>query len=664
MNLDAGASGTVQALRQLMRVLAERVAVIVEESRLESDIPDHQRGQYFPIDLIVRDARTDWSDSRTSAIPFEELPQRIQALAERLGFTDLDIAILVIAMSVHLQPRFEHFYIVLNNEVETRLPSVLTTLRLSGVSPDDPNVRARFRSDFPLVSSGLLELSESHRPLLSQLVATPERFVTYALGDDKLAAEVLEYLKVTSQPRIGPEMLPHLDTKSEALTVFKCRRGVASTEQAYYRLAEFTSSDPLLVNAELLSVDIKEFDVQLRAAVREAALAGSGLIFDFREDADRVRITRTVEWLRGALVPVVILIPRRMTWSFLGIEITELPTPTIEQRLQWRSVMFPNSKNFLDVGVHIHSDPDEMYDREISGIAFRQLPKFTDELATVIEPQVSLADVVSAESVSGALSELVDRVRFRSVVIDEWKMRPGATRGRGITALFSGTSGTGKSMSAEAIAGELGVPLFRVNLATVVDKFIGETEKKLDRVFSAVEDFDGVLLFDEADALFGKRSEVSDSKDRYANLEVAYLLQRMESFDGLAILTTNLRANLDEAFLRRIDTAVDFPEPGLEERIHLWQACLKGQMGFVSNNDLHKLANLSLTGGSIRAAAVTAAYLAASTGAQIGRVHLLKGAQREWHKRGRLSFPAVDFANWLMEGPNVESDQRRRRAPS
>lgn len=219
-------------------------------------------------------------------------------------------------------------------------------------------------------------------------------------------------------------------------------------------------------------------------------------------------------------------------------------------------------------------------------------------------------------------------------------------------------------MSAEAIAGELGVPLFRVNLATVVDKFIGETEKKLDRVFSAVEDFDGVLLFDEADALFGKRSEVSDSKDRYANLEVAYLLQRMESFDGLAILTTNLRANLDEAFLRRIDTAVDFPEPGLEERIHLWQACLKGQMGFVSNNDLHKLANLSLTGGSIRAAAVTAAYLAASTGAQIGRVHLLKGAQREWHKRGRLSFPAVDFANWLMEGPNVESDQRRRRAPS
>ncbi|MFM8897134.1 MAG: ATP-binding protein, partial [Actinomycetales bacterium] len=132
-------------------------------------------------------------------------------------------------------------------------------------------------------------------------------------------------------------------------------------------------------------------------------------------------------------------------------------------------------------------------------------------------------------------------------------MRPGGGRGRGVAALFTGPPGTGKSMAAEALAGDLGVSLFRVELATVVDKYIGETEKNLDQVFSAVENSDGVLLFDEADALFGKRSEVSDARDRYANIEVAYLLQRMEAFDGLAILTTNLRANLDPAFVRRLD---------------------------------------------------------------------------------------------------------------
>ena len=142
-----------------------------------------------------------------------------------------------------------------------------------------------------------------------------------------------------------------------------------------------------------------------------------------------------------------------------------------------------------------------------------------------------------------------------------WRMRPGGGRGTGITALFAGDSGTGKTMSAEVIAADLGLDLYVVNLATVVDKYIGETEKNLDRIFAEADSVNGVLLFDEADALFGQRSEVRDSHDRYANIEVAYLLQRMETFDGLAILATNLRSNIDEAFTRRLDVIVDFPMP-------------------------------------------------------------------------------------------------------
>jgi SpoVK/Ycf46/Vps4 family AAA+-type ATPase len=205
--------------------------------------------------------------------------------------------------------------------------------------------------------------------------------------------------------------------------------------------------------------------------------------------------------------------------------------------------------------------------------------------------------------------------------------------------LFTGAPGTGKTMAAEALAGELRVALFRVDLATVIDKYIGETEKNLDKVFTSVENSDAVLLFDEADALFGRRSEVSDARDRYANIEVAYLLQRMEAFDGLAILTTNLRANLDPAFLRRLDAVIDFPEPTVGDRQALWRACLRSAASDVPPELLDDLAEIPLTGGSIRAAAVSAAYFAAAQGRTIEEVDLRRATEREWRKLGRLARP-------------------------
>ena len=160
-----------------------------------------------------------------------------------------------------------------------------------------------------------------------------------------------------------------------------------------------------------------------------------------------------------------------------------------------------------------------------------------------------------------ALQEITSRARHREQVLGEWGMRPGGGRGTGVAALFAGDSGTGKTMSAEVIAGELGLDLYTVNLATVVDKYVGETEKNLERIFTEASGVNAVLFFDEADAIFGKRSDVRDAHDRYANIESAYLLQRLETFDGLAVLATNLRSNIDEAFTRRLDAIVDFPAP-------------------------------------------------------------------------------------------------------
>ena len=183
-----------------------------------------------------------------------------------------------------------------------------------------------------------------------------------------------------------------------------------------------------------------------------------------------------------------------------------------------------------------------------------------------IEPRVSWDDLVLPDAVRLSLRDLAARARHRERVLGEWRMRPGGGRGTGITALFAGDPGTGKTMSAEVVASELGLDLYVVNLATVVDKYIGETEKNLDRIFAESDDVNGVLLFDEADALFGQRSEVRDSHDRYANIEVAYLLQRMEAYEGIVILATNLRENMDEAFTRRIKFIIDFPFPDVPSR--------------------------------------------------------------------------------------------------
>ena len=191
------------------------------------------------------------------------------------------------------------------------------------------------------------------------------------------------------------------------------------------------------------------------------------------------------------------------------------------------------------------------------------------------------------------------------------------------------------------IAGQLGLDLYVIDISAVVDKYIGETEKNLDRIFTEADRVNGVLLFDEADAIFGKRSEVRDARDRYANIEVAYLLQRMESFDGLAVLTTNLRANLDEAFTRRIDVIVDFPMPEEAAREALWRMHLPARLPQASDLDLGFMAHrFQLSGGSIRNICLTAAYLAADDQGAVSMTHIIRATEREYRKLGRLTLEA------------------------
>jgi SpoVK/Ycf46/Vps4 family AAA+-type ATPase len=209
--------------------------------------------------------------------------------------------------------------------------------------------------------------------------------------------------------------------------------------------------------------------------------------------------------------------------------------------------------------------------------------------------------------------------------------------GKGINVLFAGQSGTGKTMAAEIIAADLGLELYKIDLSSMVSKYIGETEKNLDRVFSAAREANAILFFDEADALFGKRSEVKDAHDRYANIEVGYLLQKMEEYDGVVILATNLRKNMDEAFVRRLHVAIDFPFPEEEDRLRIWRKAYPAEAPLDADVDLAFLARqFKLAGGNIRNIALLSAFLAAEDGAAIGMRQIVRAVRREYQKLGKL----------------------------
>jgi SpoVK/Ycf46/Vps4 family AAA+-type ATPase len=244
------------------------------------------------------------------------------------------------------------------------------------------------------------------------------------------------------------------------------------------------------------------------------------------------------------------------------------------------------------------------------------------------------------------LKEFAGAIRNRDKVFRDWSFLRPAGGTPSLRALFSGMSGTGKTMSAAVIARDLGVDLYRIDLSAVVSKYIGETEKNLERIFHSAEGSNGILFFDEADALFGKRSEVKDAHDRYANIEIAFLLQRMETYDGVMILATNLAGNLDEAFSRRIQFAIEFPLPDDEQRAQLWKLLLPAEAPKHDIDYSFLARQFQLTGGEIRNVSLDAAFLAAHEDDAITMNHLVRAVARQRRKQGKLPTPS-EFKHYL-----------------
>jgi SpoVK/Ycf46/Vps4 family AAA+-type ATPase len=267
-------------------------------------------------------------------------------------------------------------------------------------------------------------------------------------------------------------------------------------------------------------------------------------------------------------------------------------------------------------------------------------------LARKVNVRQGWDDIVLPEDTTAQLREMCQRVEHRRQVLEDWGFERKLSMGKGVNALFSGPSGSGKTMAAEVVATELQLDLYKIDLSGVVSKYIGETEKNLDRIFNAAENSNAILFFDEADALFGKRSEVRDSHDRYANIEISYLLQKMEEYSGIAILATNLRQNLDDAFYRRLTFSLHFPFPDEAARARIWEGIWPAGTPLAADFDAGLLARrVKLSGGNIRNIALAAAFLAAEQGTAVATEHVLHAVRREYQKFGKQ----LEIADLQME---------------
>ena len=418
-----------------------------------------------------------------------------------------------------------------------------------------------------------------------------------------------------------------------------------------------------MVTTSSLPANPVELETLLRLCDREAALSESALLLECHDmttqDAAAAQLMQIVEHMQSRLI--ISCRERLGKWQRLTATFEVEKPRQAEQRELWRKTLAVKADHLIDALVtqfnlsswHIINVAATLSTKESApenptGIIWdacraQSRPRL-ENLARRIEPIALWDDLVLPASQMQILRQIAVHVRQRARVYGEWGFAARSSRGLGISALFEGMSGTGKTMAAEVLANELQLDLYHIDLSAVVSKYIGETEKNLRQLFDAAETGGAILLFDEADALFGKRSEVKDSHDRYANIEVSYLLQRMESYRGLAILTTNMKSTLDSAFLRRIRFVVQFPFPDASYRAEIWRRVFPCETP-TDGLDVNKLARLNIAGGNIRNIALNAAFLAADDGGLIGMTHLLQATRSEYAKMEK-PLSAAEICGW------------------
>ena len=589
-------------------------------------------------------------------------PPALTFAAERLGLGGVDGVVLALCAAPELDPRFGRLYAFLHDDVTRKLASPrLAADLLADESLSRSDVLARFSPGAPLARTGAIRMlsGEPATALADRQVKVADRLAAFLLG----AADLADAAAGSALRHVAPDEDTGRDEATEQLRLLLVADTrlplVACGPDAGAVLAAAARTPVVL----LASRELERPDA-LADARLAAALEGGLLCIDGLEDLsplERGRLLRAIDESPDRIVLAAASRREALAVSERTALVVEIPHPGFAERKRaWRR--FSGADDPREVAAKFRLSIEQIRAAgEVSMIAARArgepLPRSVDldmgarhasssrlgDLATRLEPAYAWRDLVLADRQLEVLGSISAYLRHRDQVLSEWGYEQTVSRTQGLKVLFAGESGTGKTMAAQVLGAELGLEMFRVDLAGTVSKYIGETEKNLERIFTAADGSNAILFFDEADALFGKRSEVSDSHDRYANLEVAYLLQRMEAYPGAVILATNFRRNLDEAFIRRLDFVIDFPFPEAADRRRIWERVLPPAAPVGDDVDLDFLAErFKLSGGAIRNCSLAAAFSAADEGTSIAMRHLVRAVAQEYAKQGRLTLEA-DF---------------------
>ena len=626
-------------------------------------------------------------ESRTQASLHAGIPLRLVRLAERFGLDRFEVDTILLCLAAELDLRYEKLYAYLQDDVTKKRPSVDLALNLlSGSFSEKLSARRKFSSSSRLTKHQLISIvSDPASPmpsLLNQYLKLDERVVSYLLDGDEIDSRLSSVVSLV-QPnhQLKDLILPDdLVSRLELLVASQVKRGRGLNLyfQGAYGSGRRSTAGAIghSLGLKLLVVDSSravsvgsDFGNLNRVIAREAAMQDAAVYwhnFDvFLSDDQRSSLATLLQELAGS--NGIVFFGAETTWEPSDlpqlapfIRIT-LPRPAYADRMSfWTSALADTSAADVDttsLANKFRFTGGQIRDAAATArnLARRRDPQGTSvnmpdlleacrlqsnrklaTLATQISPHYSWPDIVLPAEKLRQLREVCNAMEYRSLVYDEWGFDKKLSLGKGLSLLFTGPSGTGKTMAAQILAGELGLDLYKIDLSTVISKYIGETEKNLARIFAEAVTSNAVLFFDEADALFGKRSEVRDSHDRYANIEINYLLQRMEEHEGTVILATNLRKNMDEAFVRRIQFTIEFLFPNADQRRAIWEKTMPDSMPR-RDLDLELMANrFELAGGSIRNIVLSAAFLGAEDGRCVTMEHLLRATRQEYQKMGKV----------------------------
>jgi hypothetical protein len=580
-------------------------------------------------------------------------PPALAILSQRLGLVKFEQEILLLCAAMEIDTRTAALCAAAQGDASRPYPTFALALSLF-----DQPVWEALSPARPLRRWRLIDINQPGAvPLTLSALRADERIVSYLKGlnylDDRLTP-LLSPLPdadriAASHREVVNRIVRQLKASPEGLPVVHLLGVDAASKRA---IAKETSDDLRLevyrLGADMLPAAWSELEAFARLWQRESQMLPLALYLD-AQDAEKelAQVSRLLTWISGP-----VFLETRDAWPQLGREAltVDVAKPTAaEQEQAWQAVLGAdagavpariagqfalNLPDIERIGRRVRSDGGDPAVTVWEACVLASRPRL-DSLAQRLEVRGhGWEDLILPETEKALLRQIMNQVSDRHQVYQRWGFGRRLTRGLGISALFAGESGTGKTLAAEVIARELQLDLYRIDLSQVVSKYIGETEKNLRRLFDAAEDGGAILFFDEADALFGKRSEVKDSHDRYANIEINYLLQRMEAYRGLAILATNMKNALDAAFMRRLRFIVNFPFPSVPERRQIWTRAFPVEAE-TAQLDAGRLARFNLTGGSIQNVAINAAFLAARAGTPVDMPLVLESIRNELRKLDR-----------------------------